>query len=116
MAAHRLRAAHAVRSPLDHGRVIQATAFATAPLAVVAPRALAILLPLAALTALAVSWRAGVRLRGPAATSLLVASFALWAAASAAWAEQPRLVWPALGQFAAMSIAGLALFAFVAAL
>ncbi|HSE80041.1 MAG TPA: O-antigen ligase family protein [Alphaproteobacteria bacterium] len=116
MAAHRLRAAHAVRSPLDHGRVIQATAFATAPLAVVAPRALAILLPLAALTALAVSWRAGVRLRVPAATSLLVASFALWAAASAAWAEQPRLVWPALGQFAAMSIAGLALFAFVGAL
>lgn len=116
MAADKLRATHAVRSSLEHGRVIQAAAFATAPLAVVAPRALAILLPLAAVTAFAAGLRAGVRPRIPAATSLLFTAFAVWAAASAIWAEQPRLVWPALGQFAATSVGGLALLSLVATL
>ncbi len=109
MAADRRRSTLAVLSSLEHSRAVQAAAFATAPVAVVAPRALAILLPLAAMAAVYAGWRSDVRPRFVATLSLLIAACALWAAASALWAEQPRLVWSALAQFTVMSLAGLAL-------
>jgi exopolysaccharide production protein ExoQ len=93
---------------LDPARFLQAAALLTSPLAVVAPRALAIVLPVAALGAGIAALRVGALDLPPVATTILVAVLA-WGGASAVWAFEPRLVWSVWFQIAGLAAAGLVL-------
>ncbi len=95
--------------PLHPARVLLLLAFLTPPLAVAVPRALAIVLPLAALLAAAGAWREGALRWPPRMPVILFAAFLAWSAVSTAWAVHPALVWSVWGQIAALGVAGLVL-------
>jgi O-antigen ligase len=88
-------------------RFFQIAAFLTPPIAVLAPRALAIVLPLLALGAGISAWRSGILGLPPRGPTMVMIAVLLWGAASAAWAFEPRLVFSVWFQIASLAVAGL---------
>jgi O-antigen ligase len=95
--------------PHYSAQILRFAAAVTPPLAVIAANGLAILLPVVVLAAAICDWRNGTLRRPPALPAVIVAAFLTWGAASALWAVNPRLVWSAWGQIAALAVAGVAL-------
>lgn len=91
------------------GRAMAVVAGVTAPLAVIAPRGLAIALPLAAVIASFAMWRSGRIALPPRPLLAVVAAFLAWAGASVTWAVHPELVWREWAQIAGVALAGLVL-------
>jgi O-antigen ligase len=90
---------------------LQIAAFLTPPVAVLAPRTLAVILPLAALGAgLTACYRRALAFPPLAPTLVMLAALA-WGAASTFWAYEPRLVWSVWPQIAGLAVAGLVLIA-----
>ena len=96
---------------LHPARFLQFAAILAPPLAVVAPRALAVLVPLAATGAAISAWRKAALRPDPILPVAIVFAFLAWAAASALWATDPRLVWSAWPQIAGLAACGLAMLA-----
>jgi exopolysaccharide production protein ExoQ len=94
---------------LDPVRFLQAAALLTPLLAVLAPRALAIVLPVAALSAGLAALRAGTLGWPPRVVSIILIAVLAWGGASALWSFEPRLVWSVWLQIAGLAAAGLAL-------
>jgi exopolysaccharide production protein ExoQ len=88
-------------------RFFQIAAFLTPLIAVLAPRALAIVLPLLALGAGISAWRSGTLALPPRGPTLAMIAVLLWGGASAAWAYEPRLVFSVWFQIASLAVAGL---------
>lgn len=90
-------------------RVVQVAAFLTPPISILAPRSLAVLLPLAALAAgIGALQRRTLRMP-PAGPALVMVTVLVWGAASAFWAYEPRLVFSVWFQIAGLAVAGLVL-------
>lgn len=96
-------------APLHPAQILRFAAAVTPPLAVIAPRALAVLLPLVTLAAAIGAWKNGTLRRPPMLPAAIIVGVLVWGAASAAWAADPRLVWSAWGQIAGTALAGLVL-------
>ena len=95
---------------MSEGRVLS-LAFGIIPvLSIVAPRGLAVVLPLAAILGGASALTRGRLGRPPRTLGGLVVITLAWAAISFYWAETPELVWPAWRTIALMAVAGLVLF------
>ncbi|HEX2116899.1 MAG TPA: O-antigen ligase family protein [Alphaproteobacteria bacterium] len=94
---------------LDPARSLQLVALLTPPLAVVAPLSLAVVLPLAALTAGLAAWRGGALGLPPRGAALVMLAALAWSGASAVWAFEPALVRSVWFQIAGLAVAGLAL-------
>jgi O-antigen ligase len=92
-------------------RYLQLAAFLTPPVAVLAPRTLAVILPLAALGAGLTAWHKRALAFPPLAPTLVVVAALAWGAASSLWAFEPRLVWSIWPPIAALAAAGLVLIA-----
>jgi O-antigen ligase len=92
-------------------RSLQIAAFLTPPVAVLAPRTLAVILPLAALGAGLIAWHKRTLQFPPLAPTLVVLAALVWGAASTFWAYEPRLVWTIWPTIAALAVAGLVLIA-----
>jgi O-antigen ligase len=90
-------------------RILQVIAVLVPVLAVVAPRGLAAALPVAALAAAAAAWSKDMLRPPPALPSAIIVAFLCWAAASALWAIEPRLVWSIWPQIVALAACGLLL-------
>ena len=96
---------------LHPARVLQLAAVLVPPLAVIAPRSLAIVLPLTALAASAGAWRKSILRPPPVWPTAIVILILCWGAASALWSVDPRLTWSAWPQVAGLAACGLALLA-----
>src|SRR5689334_4861268 len=92
-------------------RFLQLAAFLAPILSVLAPRSLAVLLPVAALGAGLGAWREGKLAFPPLGPTIVVVATAAWSAASALWAFEPSLVWSIWPSTAALAVAGLVLIA-----
>jgi O-antigen ligase len=92
-------------------RYLQIAAFLTPPVAVLAPRTLAVILPLAAIGAGITAWRKHALPYPPLPPTLVMLAALAWGAASTFWAYEPRLVWTVWPQIASLAVAGLALIA-----
>lgn len=92
-------------------RYLQIAAFLTPPVAVLAPRTLAVILPLAALGAGLTAWHKRVLAFPPLAPTLVMVLALAWGAASTFWAYEPRLVWSVWPQIAGLAASGLVLIA-----
>lgn len=95
--------------PLHPTRVLLLTALLTPPIAVAVPRALAIVLPLAALLAAAGAWRKGMLRWPPRVPAVLLCVFLVWSGLSAIWALHPALVRSIWGPLAGLGVSGVAL-------
>jgi O-antigen ligase len=96
---------------LHPARVLQVAAVVMPPLAVIAPRSLAIIVPLTALAASAGAWRKSILRPPPVWPTAIVVLILCWGAASALWSVDPRLAWSAWPQIAGLAACGLALLA-----
>jgi O-antigen ligase len=94
---------------LHPARVLRLAAVLVPPLAVIAPRGLAVVLPLTALAAAVGAWRKAAFRPPPAVPTAIIVALLCWGAASALWAIELRPVWSTWPQIAALAACGLAL-------
>jgi exopolysaccharide production protein ExoQ len=90
-------------------RFVQVAAFLTPPVSILAPRSLAVLLPLAALAAGVSALERRTLRMPPAGPTVVMAAALLWGAASTLWAYESKLVWSVWFQIAGLAVAGLIL-------
>jgi len=98
-------------NPSASVRFLQLAAFLAPLLAVLAPRSLAVLLPVAAVGAGLGAWHERKLSFPPLGPTIVMVAVLVWGAASAAWAFEPKLVWSVWPQIAGLAVAGLALVA-----
>ncbi len=94
---------------LSGGHILGLALGLTPFMSIVAPRGLAIVLPLAAVLGAASALRRGRLGRPPRTLTGLVVLMLVWGAMSFFWAEEPELVWRAWRTVALMAFAGLVL-------
>lgn len=98
-----------MRPKPDPSGALTFSAALVGPLAIIAPLALAIVLPVTALVAAATSWRTGRPVTPPLVPSAICTGVLAWSGTSAAWSADPGLVWSIWLQIAAIAASALTL-------